>query len=168
MAVYLGIDPGKTGYMATLDYCFLQVTLEPIPRIGRGYDLVALERYMTGIKPGTRCVIEHQQAFPGMGSATMFSLGYGYGALLAMLTAHGIAFEAVKPNAWKRALGISAPPGLKGAARKRELKARSIAMAQRLFPTVSLLPTSRCRVASHDMAEALLLAEYARRTYAPR
>lgn len=42
----------------------------------------------------------------------------------------------------------------------------SIIAAQRLFPGVSLLRTPKCRVPSHGMATALLIAEYGRRSQA--
>jgi hypothetical protein len=42
-------------------------------------------------------------------------------------------------------------------------KNTSIAVCKRLFPDVSLLPSERCRKDHDGMAEALLMAEYARR-----
>jgi hypothetical protein len=38
-------------------------------------------------------------------------------------------------------------------------------VCKRLFPGVNLLPTERCRKESDGMAEATLLAEYARRKF---
>lgn len=40
---------------------------------------------------------------------------------------------------------------------------KSFEVCRKLFPDVSLLPTSRCKKSHDGMAEALLMAEYARR-----
>ncbi len=45
----------------------------------------------------------------------------------------------------------------------KDVKAASIILAKRLFPSVSLLPTERCAKDSDGMSDALLLAEYERR-----
>ena len=42
-------------------------------------------------------------------------------------------------------------------------KAASVETCRRLFPGVALRPSERCRKDSDGMAEALLMAEYARR-----
>jgi len=44
-------------------------------------------------------------------------------------------------------------------------KERSVAMAKKLWPRTSLNRTARARTDDDGLAEALLLAEYARRTY---
>jgi crossover junction endodeoxyribonuclease RuvC len=65
---------------------------------------------------------------------------------------------AVPPQVWQRAL----LEGIPGA----DTKARSIWLARRLFPAVSLLPTPRSRKPHDGMADALCLAEFGRRTLA--
>lgn len=164
--IYMGIDPGLTGHIATIDGDQIQVM--QIPRVGREIDEHALDGILRDYstksgRPTTRAVVEKQQSFPGQGVASSWRGGYGYGILIALLVCHRLPFEAVRPAQWRRMLGIQAPSKLKGAARKREIKARSISTARRLFPNVDLRRTPRCRVASHDRAEALLLAEVARR-----
>lgn len=88
---------------------------------------------------------------PGQGVTSMFSFGLNFGWIQGMLTAYGIPFELVRPQKWKKEYSITGD------------KNTSIAVCKRLFPDVSLLPTERCRKESDGMAEALLMAEYARR-----
>ena len=81
----------------------------------------------------------------------MFSFGENFGWLQGVLEAFGVSYELVRPLKWKREFSVTAD------------KNSSIAVCKRLFPDVSLLPTERCRKDNDGMAEALLMAEYARR-----
>ena len=88
---------------------------------------------------------------PGQGVTSMFNFGKGFGWVLGLLDAYRLSYELITPQKWKREFGVTSD------------KNTSIAVCKRLFPTVSLLPTERCRKDNDGMAEALLMAEYARR-----
>ena len=81
----------------------------------------------------------------------MFTFGAGYGFLQGVLTAYGIPYQLVPPQTWKKAFTLNS------------VKQTSIEVCQRLFPNVSLYRTGRCTKPHDGMAEALLMAEYARR-----
>ena len=98
-----------------------------------------------------RCCIESVSAMPGQGVTSMFNFGKGFGWILGILDAYAVPYELVRPQKWKKEFSITSD------------KNTSIAVCKRLFPWVSLLPTERCRKDNDGMAEALLLAEYARR-----
>ena len=98
-----------------------------------------------------RAVVERVTAMPKQGVTSMFNFGVNFGFIQGLLTAYGIPFELVSPAKWKREFGVTSD------------KNTSIAVAQRLFPDVSLLRTERCRKPDDGIAEALLMAEYARR-----
>ena len=72
-------------------------------------------------------------------------------AHLGLLKANGIPYQLVRPQKWKKEYSITAN------------KNTSIEVCKRLFPNVSLLPTERCRKDHDGLAEALLMAEFARR-----
>jgi hypothetical protein len=74
----------------------------------------------------------------------MFNYGVGYGAYLGILTALEIPFQEVRPQTWKKAYSLNSE------------KSRSIIVAQQLFPGADIGKKD-------GRAEALLLAEYARR-----
>lgn len=81
----------------------------------------------------------------------MFSFGQNYGFIQGLLKAYSIPFELVRPQKWKKEFSITAD------------KNKSIAVCKRLFPDVSLLATPKCKKPSDGIAEALLLALYAKR-----
>jgi hypothetical protein len=79
-----------------------------------------------------------------MGVVSAFTFGNGYGHLEMALTAAGIPFERVRPQAWQKAMGCMS----KGD--KNVTKAK----AQELFPHLKI---------THATADACLIAEYGRR-----
>lgn len=146
----IGIDPGKSGALA---YIMDDGAVNVFP-----FDE---EMYKTALKGIAQlgpaiCCLEHVGAMPGQGVTSMFSFGQNFGFIQGLLTAFSIPYELVRPQKWKREFGITGD------------KNTSIAVCKRLFPAVSLLPTERCRKESDGMAEALLMAEYARRKLAVR
>ena len=72
------------------------------------------------------------------------------GEIHGMLDALGIPYQLVIPQKWKAFFGVTAD------------KNTSIACAHRLFPKVSLRKTERCKKDHDGLAEALLMASYAR------
>ena len=81
----------------------------------------------------------------------MFNFGMNFGWIQGVLDALNIPYELVSPQKWKKEFGLTSD------------KSESIRTAQRLFPGVSLKTGEKSRVESDGMAEALLIAEYARR-----
>jgi hypothetical protein len=93
---------------------------------------------------------------PKHGIVSIFRFGEGYGMWQGALAALGIPYQAVLPQAWKKVV-------FPGTARD---KAASILFAQRRFPSVSLLASPRSKVPHDGIADALALAEFARRILA--
>lgn len=143
--IYMGIDPGKKGAMAIVD--------------GENVRIVPFDKdeYMHQIAETAaaadpaRCVLEHVGAMPGQGVTSTFSFGESFGWLQGVLEAWGIPYELVRPAKWKKEFSVTSD------------KNTSVNVARRLFPDVSLRRTDDCRKDDDGMAEALLMAEYARR-----
>ena len=146
---FIGIDPGAKGALAV-------VQKGDVAKMLIGVYPFSLESYRTVLadlkKSGEDLLaaVEDVHAMPKQGVTSMFNFGVGFGFIQGVLSAFGIPFELVRPQKWKKEFSISD-------------KNESIAVCQRLFPDMSLLPSERCRVPSDGMAEALLMAEYARR-----
>lgn len=140
---YIGIDPGKKGAMAIIrgpgDYTLVPFDVETYNR-----ELLRVDNAL--------CALERVGAMPGQGVTSMFSFGENYGFIQGLLTANAIPYELVTPQRWKKAFEVTGD------------KNTSVAVAKRLFPGVSLRRTVQSRKDDDGMAEALLLAEYARRT----
>lgn len=142
--IYIGIDPGKTGALAIIHKD--QIKIAPYdPRVY----IAALNTF--ACRDDSICCLEHVSAMPGQGVTSMFHFGENFGWIQGVLEAFGIRYELVRPQKWKKEFSITGN------------KNSSIAVCKRLFPDVSLRRTDKCRKDDDNMAEALLLAEYARR-----
>lgn len=138
----------------------IPVPVLPLEGERKTYDRVGIVRLVQDwARMGVAMVVvEKQQVFPKMGSFAGFLKGYGLGTLTTALAMAGIPYEELRPADWKRNLGIA----LGGSS--NAIKTRSIQLAQSLYPNVELRALEvkpGARTASHDKAEALLLAEVA-------
>lgn len=142
--IFIGIDPGISGAMAIIDKD--AVTVMPFDE----------RTYIENLRLCTNedkciCCLEKVSSMPKQGVASTFKFGANFGWIQGMLMTLDVPFELVTPQKWKKEFSVTAD------------KNTSIDVARRLFPQVNLKRTERC-VKEHDgMAEALLMAEYARR-----
>lgn len=146
---FLGIDPGKNGGVAFLDVDRCEVHTEPY----RDEALISVcmdarIRYGSG---NIVCCLEKVGAMPGQGVVSMFNFGQSVGYIKGVLEALGIPYQEISPQRWKKEFGLTSD------------KTKSVEVCQNLFPDISLLATAKCKKAHDGMAEALLMAEYARR-----
>lgn len=145
--IFIGIDTGKNGGIA--------VIADGHTWVAR-FDKETYRRVLSQVRrEETLCYIEKVGAMPKQGVTSMFHFGENYGWIQGVLEANSITYRPITPQAWKKAMGVTAD------------KATSIAMCKKLFPTVNLIPP-RCRTEHDGCAEALLIAEYARRNYNER
>lgn len=147
---FIGIDPGKSGAIVALDadgsfgsFVKLKETEHDIwtwvvKELGLGYG-----------KSGHFAVLEKVGAMPRQGVSSTFKFGQSYGFCRGLLVASRIRFETVTPAKWQGSLGC----------RTKGDKNVTKAAAQRLFPNVKM---------THSIADAVLLAEYARRLWNER
>lgn len=152
MKVFIGIDPGKDGALAVLGYREAPI-LVPFSETEYPCQLRRLDPTFPNRPFDGRpfCVVEHVNAMPGQGVTSCFSFGQNFGFILGLLAAFHISYELVRPQKWKKEFSCTSD------------KNTSIAVAQRLFPGVDLRRTPQCRKPHDGVAEALLMAEYARR-----
>ena len=143
--IYIGIDPGKKGAIALLSGGTIHVSTFDRKRYA------SILKSAADSAEGAMCCLEHVGARPGQGVTSMFSFGENFGFIQGLLTAYSIPFELVRPQKWKKEFSITAD------------KNSTIEVCTRLFPDVSLLATPKCKKPSDGIAEALLMAEYAKR-----
>ena len=145
--ISVGIDPGKNGGFAVL--------MDGRCACAKKWDDVAFIAAMQEVssKPvsAIRVCLEKVGAMPHQGVTSMFSFGKSAGFIEGVLQAYGIPYQLVPPYTWKKEFGLTSD------------KQKSVDVCRRLFPDVSLFPTSRCTKPSDGIGEALLMAEYARR-----
>ena len=146
---FLGIDPGLGGAACVIgDGEIPLLYTAPVVAAGaRGKnvpDLAAMNALLSENQPIELAVVEEVNGNPKFGSSN-FVFGGSYYGWQALLTARGIPFVTVRPKRWQAAFGITG----KGKGTKAQAKAK----ANALFPIR----------ATESNADAVLLAEYARR-----
>lgn len=140
--MFVGLDPGLGGGIAVLADDGQVVWTEKMPASERDLlDLLSEGALKDGPK---RAALERVSSSPLMGVVSAFTFGKGYGGLRMALVAAKIPFDEVAPAVWQKHLGCRTK-GDKNVSKRR---------AQELFPAVKV---------THAIADALLLAEYARR-----
>ncbi len=151
--IYIGVDPGsKSGAFAAID--------------GKGsgwtvpWDNDAFIISMKGIVTlrdrdgeGLMAVVEKVNAMPKQGVSSTWVFAENFGYIQGVLHTLGIPFQLVPPRLWKKEFSLTSD------------KAKSVEVAHRLFPEVNLRRTDRSRTDDNNLAEALLMAEYARRKF---
>ncbi len=144
--IYIGIDVGKKGGFAIIGEGGVTVCPWDDDKFAMAMGLEARN---------SECVacVEQVHAMPKQGVSSTFAFGKAAGFIEGVLTANRIPFQLVPPKKWKKEYSLGND------------KNQSIAVCKKLFPNVSLLPTARCTKDSDGMAEALLMAEYARRHF---
>ena len=146
--LYIGIDPGKSGAMVILH----DRRIESIVPFDETEYITALQLALLKFKnTNVICCLEKVNAMPGQGVVSMFNFGQNFGFIQGVLMSMGIPYELVTPQKWKKEFSITSD------------KNTSIEVAKRLFPEVDLKRTERSRKDDDNIAEALLMAEYARR-----
>lgn len=149
----VGIDPGMEGAAALIITDMVTVTFEDAPTVavkkGRDYLVGEMASIMMRLKPD-RVGIEKLVGFPKMSNVACFKLGFGLGLWEGILAALCIPYTSIRPQEWKKDFGLINQP-----------KEASRACAQRLFPSAS---RHLERAKDHNRADALLIAEFVRRT----
>lgn len=155
--IYIGIDPGKNGGIAVIHdklpkpidvtvYKYSDDDLIDVIDVCTKGSSIAVHR-----DEEIKCVLEKVNAMPGQGVVSMFNFGQNFGFIQGVLKSYEIPFELVPPQKWKKEFSVTSD------------KNTSIEVVKRLFPNVNLKATERCKKDHDGMAEALLMAEYARR-----
>lgn len=151
--VICGIDPGQKGGVAFLlpdKTAFPRI--EPMPK-----DLLQLADWLEATKPA-HVFIEKAQSMPRQGISSAFNYGCHFGELRGIMIALQIPYTLISPRVWTRTMHLGAVG---------DTKAKSLEAARRLFPGQSFLPEgTRCKKAHSGMYEAVLIAEWGRRSLA--
>jgi hypothetical protein len=161
---WVGVDPGKSGAIAVIraDDGNVSITTMPVIVSGKARPQYDLHQIAMLLEPLVRpfVTVERAQPLPPKmgGSIANFERGVSRGWEW-MLTALEIPFQMVSPRTWQAVMLIGTAEG--------DTKQRAAIAAQRLFPGVNLRRTERSRKVDDGFCDALLLAEYGRRTCTP-
>lgn len=172
MKHFLGIDPGFSGAICLMnaDGDVLQlfdvptVSFETTKKTKAGnarkrteYDEAALATYFRETRMVVNDllgVLEATSPRPNESAMSAHSFGVGFGILRGMLAQSGIPYERIFPATWKAVVMAGMPKN----------KEASVPTAARLFPSVAHKLRGPRGAALDGRADALLLAEYGRRS----
>jgi hypothetical protein len=136
----MGIDPGYSGAIAVVDEAGLLVDVVRLKETEHDVSSFMLGRQLTV----ELAILEKVSAMPRQGVSSTFKFGTSYGFCRGILVCNRVRFEVVTPGTWQRAMGCLTK-GDKNVTKSA---------AQRLWPAEKVV---------HAIADAMLLAEYARR-----
>lgn len=145
--MWMGIDPGKDGAWAFIDSETGAAWAVPFDR----GEFVKACKALEGEE--VVCCLEKVGAMPKQGVTSTFTFGKTAGFLEGVLESCGIAYQLITPQKWKKEFSLD------------HTKARSVEVCRQLFPGVNLRRTERCKKDHDGMAEALLMALYAKRKF---
>lgn len=165
MITYIGIDPGKSGAIVTLQETEIQTEIEvqllngepeQINRFLRSYSdpvttipaYVVIERvHAMPIWWGGSGDKKKPETFvPKQGIASTFKFGESYGFIKGLLFANGLEYKEVLSRVWQKRMNC-----LTGGDKKISLR-----KAQELYPSLKV---------THAFADALLIATYCKLYY---
>lgn len=162
MTAYLGIDPGASGAIASIDReSGALLSVFDLPYLGKEVDASYLSTLLLGLPEGSTAILEVQQpqgravrTASGQWSTTMSAgstatMMMAYGALIASLAICQVRVVRVSPSVWKKAMGLSTDKG------------QSLRMARELWPSADVFTGPRGG-GKDGRAEAALLAEHGR------
>lgn len=164
MTHFLGIDPGLEGACVLIneDSEILLHKKMPIIKIKNGnkikthYDTINLVSFFKVLKSSYSDIhtcVEEVGAAPGQGVVSMFTFGQGFGLIVGILSAFELPYTLVRPNIWKQDLLLGLP----------KEKNASLVAAARLFPQALHKIKELTGHFDHNIADALLIAEWGRR-----
>lgn len=174
MITVLGIDPGLDGFLVAIGQT--GPCAWPMPVLGSsgsrrvldGAELARLIGQLDATSGIDYALIEKAQVIPRQSAQSAAKTGQNYGRILGLLDAFGVPYEEVTPQAWKREIGLPRRGAAVSGKVKGQRKRDAIELAQRLFPSVDLRKNEKCRIKHDGKAEALLIAEVARRRFNER
>lgn len=146
----LGIDPGKTGAIVSLDGDGAVSWSRPMPDTPQ--ELARLLRdHVTA-----RVIVERQFAMPEQGRSSTLTIGIGYGVILGVCAGLDIPLELVRAQDWQKVMLRG-----EGKAKGVDLKRQYVAVAERMWPSVTFRGPKGGM--NDGKAAAALIAEYGRR-----
>jgi crossover junction endodeoxyribonuclease RuvC len=146
---FIGIDPGVTGAIASIKDGAVKYA-----KFGREAALIYRAFMEVNITPiSSFACIEKVASRPAQGVKSVFTFGKATGMALGILYSQGISYREISPAKWMNALIDADLRGLG--------KEKSVHMVHRLYPSLHLTKTQ------HNIADAILIATYARSVYAP-
>lgn len=156
MKLYLGFDPGRQGGWGVVNEDGKALHVEALPYTQNQLDILTLNKQILGIDElftnDTTAVIEHPLTLSGESPSGHLNSGKNFGILLTLCTLHQFVIHTPQPGGWKPKMRLAKDKSL------------SMKLCDQLFPNMHDMIRGPRGGALDGLAEALLIAEYQRRT----
>lgn len=159
----MGIDVGDKGFITTQkDGAFSHYSI-------KDNDFYQLSEIMADIRNNNAevvCVIEDVHSIFGASAKATFNFGLNKGYLLGLLAANKIPYHLVQPKEWQKEIWSNADKVTRyktDGGKTTDTKNTSINACKRIFPSLDLRKTPRCKNIDDNKVDSILMSEYARR-----
>lgn len=165
--VYIGIDPGASGYICALAPETNEVEfIKTIEKPHIIYQSLINLRKDFIIK---MIMIEDVHSIPLVSAKSNFNFGFNCGLLYGIIGSTGIGLDKVQPKVWQKYIGLITPvrkkgaPKIPSAVRNQKIKKDVAAICERLYPEINIRgPKGGLQDGKSD---ALMIAHYASHIY---
>lgn len=159
MKVYIAIDPGVHGFVSIINKDGKFVKAFPLLKNTKIVDVVEISQNLfdLSIYEG-RChvILEDVHSIFGSSAKSNFNFGWILGVIEGTLSTIGLPYTKVAPKTWQKLM-------YQGIPKNENKKVMSIMACHKIYPTVNLKRTERCKNEDDNFSDSLLMAEYGRR-----
>jgi len=148
MAIYFGIDPGKSGSVSAIWDDGTPWDGSPCKLDGTGKDIA--DWFHQFDLHRAKAALEQVHSSPQMGVKSAFTFGQSFGHVLGVLDANEVPYMFATPQEWMKSYGIGTASKC---ASRTDWKNKLKAEAQRRWPFMKI---------THANADSMLIAEWAR------
>lgn len=170
MKYYIGIDPGVKGCISIVDETgkfiesfFLLKNAKNVDAVEISNALLNLSKY----EDNCHVIIENIHAIFGSSAKGTFNFGFIAGLIEGVIATIGLPYTKVNPKIWQkemfRGVNVITKPSTTGKTQVIDTKKMSFLASHRIFPTVDLRRTNKCKNEDDNFSDSLLMAEYGRR-----
>jgi hypothetical protein len=150
---YLGIDPGKKGFMCLYNANYSGYSHYPLFE-GNRLNREMLDTLAKLAETYTiMAVVEQVHSMPHQGVASTFSFGTNYGMIIGALETLGIPYVTVTPGKWQKFI-------CEAVDKASNPKQMHYNAARRLFPNMDFRRSERCKTWDDNKVDSTLICEY--------
>lgn len=159
MKVYIAIDPGIHGFVSIINKDGKFIKAFALLSNPKNIDIVEMSQRLfdLSIYEGMcHVVLEDVHSIFGSSAKSNFNFGWILGAIEGVLSTLGLPYTKVAPKTWQKQMH-------QGIVKNENKKVMSLMACHKIFPTVDLKRTMKCKNEDDNFADSLLMAEYGRR-----